>query len=180
MHVGIANPRCTGKTFPAFPAHAQPAILRILQEAHETSLHLLKFYEYRFNLKIRKKLKHEPNSINLDSMRKSHEDTRKQHSLWHQSLRPIPVVYNWFSFRCEKMLIHQTVKHLETENIWKIPHLCNWYGICWWPFALSADVWGKFLSNCIARYRNWYQYSGHCCLINDMWSSPQASPSGCG
>ena len=32
MHVGIANPR---KTFPAFPAHAQPAILRISQEANE-------------------------------------------------------------------------------------------------------------------------------------------------
>ena len=28
MHVGIANP-VAGKTFPAFPAHAQPAILRI-------------------------------------------------------------------------------------------------------------------------------------------------------
>ena len=30
MHVEIATP----KTFPAFPAHAQPAILRIWQEAH--------------------------------------------------------------------------------------------------------------------------------------------------
>ena len=34
MHVGIANPAVAGKTFPAFPAHAQPAILRIWQEAH--------------------------------------------------------------------------------------------------------------------------------------------------
>ena len=34
MHVGIANPRWPGKTFPAFPAHAQPTILRIWQEAH--------------------------------------------------------------------------------------------------------------------------------------------------
>ena len=38
MHVGITNPRFTlklvsGKT--AFPAHAQPANLRIWQEAHE-------------------------------------------------------------------------------------------------------------------------------------------------
>ena len=31
MHVGIANPRCAGKTF---PAHAQPTILHICQEAH--------------------------------------------------------------------------------------------------------------------------------------------------
>ena len=34
MHVGIANPRWQEKTFPAFPAHAQPAILLICQEAH--------------------------------------------------------------------------------------------------------------------------------------------------
>ena len=34
MHVGIAKPRWRGKTFPAFPAHAQLAILRIWQEAH--------------------------------------------------------------------------------------------------------------------------------------------------
>ena len=39
MHVGIANLRfplksVAGKTFPAIPAHAQPAILRIWQEAH--------------------------------------------------------------------------------------------------------------------------------------------------
>ena len=39
MHVGIANPRyplksAAGKTFPAFPAHAQPVILRIWLEAH--------------------------------------------------------------------------------------------------------------------------------------------------
>ena len=37
MHVGIANPRwwwwAGGGTFPAFPAHARPSILRILQEA---------------------------------------------------------------------------------------------------------------------------------------------------
>ena len=35
MHVGIANPRWAGKkTLPVFPAHTQPAILRIWQEAH--------------------------------------------------------------------------------------------------------------------------------------------------
>ena len=39
MHAGIANLRfplksVAGKTSPAFPAHVQPAILRILQEAH--------------------------------------------------------------------------------------------------------------------------------------------------
>ena len=39
MHVGIANLRfplksVAGKTFPAFPAHAQLALLRIWQEAH--------------------------------------------------------------------------------------------------------------------------------------------------
>ena len=39
MHAGIADKRFAlkpveGKTFPAFPAHAQPAILRIWQEAH--------------------------------------------------------------------------------------------------------------------------------------------------
>ena len=34
MHVGIAKPRVAGKTFPAFPAHAQPSILCIWQEAH--------------------------------------------------------------------------------------------------------------------------------------------------
>ena len=39
MHAGIANYRLplksvAAKTFPAFPAHAQPAILRIWQEAH--------------------------------------------------------------------------------------------------------------------------------------------------
>ena len=26
---------------------------------------------------------------------------------------------------------------------------------------------------CIVGYRNWYQYWGHCCLINDLGSSPQ-------
>ena len=40
MHVGIANLRFSlksgaGKTFPALPAHAQPALLRIWQEAHD-------------------------------------------------------------------------------------------------------------------------------------------------
>ena len=39
MHAGITNLRfplkaVAGKTLPAFPAHAQPAILRIWQEAH--------------------------------------------------------------------------------------------------------------------------------------------------
>ena len=34
MHVGIANLQWQGKTFPAFPAHAQPAVLRIWQESH--------------------------------------------------------------------------------------------------------------------------------------------------
>ena len=39
MHAGVANWRfplksVAGKTFPAFPAHAQHAILRIWQEAH--------------------------------------------------------------------------------------------------------------------------------------------------
>ena len=34
MHAGIATPRWRGKTLPAFPAHAQLAILRIWQEAH--------------------------------------------------------------------------------------------------------------------------------------------------
>ena len=39
MHAGIANQRfplklVAGKTFPALQAHAQPAILRIWQEAH--------------------------------------------------------------------------------------------------------------------------------------------------
>ena len=34
MHVEIANPGVSGKKFPAFPAHAQPAISRIWQEAH--------------------------------------------------------------------------------------------------------------------------------------------------
>ena len=29
VHVGIANPRWSGKTFPAFPAYVQPTILRI-------------------------------------------------------------------------------------------------------------------------------------------------------
>ena len=34
IRVGITNPRWPAKTFPTFPAHAQPAILRIWQEAH--------------------------------------------------------------------------------------------------------------------------------------------------
>ena len=34
MHVGIANPAVAVKTFPAFPAHAQPAIFLIWQETH--------------------------------------------------------------------------------------------------------------------------------------------------
>ena len=42
MHAGTDNSRfplkwTPGKTFPAFPAHAKPAILRICQEAHYTS-----------------------------------------------------------------------------------------------------------------------------------------------
>ena len=46
MHAGIANQQfplksVAGKTFPAFPAHAQPAILRIWQEAHWSSSHSL-------------------------------------------------------------------------------------------------------------------------------------------
>ena len=35
--------RRRGKTFPAFPAHAQPAILRIWQEAHEKYSYLVVF-----------------------------------------------------------------------------------------------------------------------------------------
>ena len=39
MHAGIANERfplksVVGKTFPALPAHAQPATIRIWQETH--------------------------------------------------------------------------------------------------------------------------------------------------
>ena len=34
MHAGIGSPRWRGKTFSAFLAHAQHAILRIWQEAH--------------------------------------------------------------------------------------------------------------------------------------------------
>ena len=34
IHVGIVKPRRWGKTFPVFPAHAQPANLPIWQEAH--------------------------------------------------------------------------------------------------------------------------------------------------
>ena len=41
MHVGIANPRWPGKTFPAFSAHAQPTVLRIWQEAHICVYHML-------------------------------------------------------------------------------------------------------------------------------------------
>ena len=42
MHAGIANKRfplksVAGKSFPAFPAHAQPTILRIWQEAYYAS-----------------------------------------------------------------------------------------------------------------------------------------------
>ena len=37
MHVGIANLAVAGKTFPAFPAFAQPASLRVWQEAHGIS-----------------------------------------------------------------------------------------------------------------------------------------------
>ena len=37
---GIANPRVAEKTFPALLAHAQPAILRIWQEAHCVDLKL--------------------------------------------------------------------------------------------------------------------------------------------
>ena len=40
MHVGIANWRGE-KTFPAFPAHAQPSILRIWQEAHGATIQYL-------------------------------------------------------------------------------------------------------------------------------------------
>ena len=40
--------RPRGKTFPAFPAHAQPAILRIWQEAHEKILNqMILFYNVR-------------------------------------------------------------------------------------------------------------------------------------
>ena len=42
MNVGIANPRWRGKTFPAFPVHAQPAILRIWQEAHVSITYSMK------------------------------------------------------------------------------------------------------------------------------------------
>ena len=37
-----------GKTFPAFPAHAQPAILRIWQEAHWLHLHMM-WYQWSQN-----------------------------------------------------------------------------------------------------------------------------------
>ena len=36
IHVGIRPSAVAEKTFPAFPAHAQPAILRIGQEVHGT------------------------------------------------------------------------------------------------------------------------------------------------
>ena len=38
IRVGIANSRWAGKTFPVFPVHAQPAILRIWQEAQSHKL----------------------------------------------------------------------------------------------------------------------------------------------
>ena len=48
MHAGIAN---AGETFPAFPAHEQPAILRIWQEAHYIyylNFTILKYYALHF------------------------------------------------------------------------------------------------------------------------------------
>ena len=34
-------------------------------------------------------------------------------------------------------------------------------------------VWVTWTTSQTCEYRNWYQYWGHCCLINDLWSSPQ-------
>ena len=55
MHAAIANCRfhlksVAGKTFPAFPAHAQPAILRIWQETHGDNKILVP-YTWRINSK---------------------------------------------------------------------------------------------------------------------------------
>ena len=33
------------------------------------------------------------------------------------------------------------------------------------PYGITRPQW--------VNYRNWYQYWGHCCLINDLGSSPQ-------
>ena len=45
---------------------------------------------------------------------------------------------------------------------------------CYWLRYISLTAWLiDVFANYIIGYRNWYQYWGHCCLINDMGSSPQ-------
>ena len=39
--------------------------------------------------------------------------------------------------------------------------------------SLARRQNGRDFADDIIRYRNWYQYWGHCCLINDLGSSPQ-------
>ena len=46
VHVGITKPQWRGKTFPAFPAHAQLAILHIWQEAHAIEIVILYFSSF--------------------------------------------------------------------------------------------------------------------------------------
>ena len=51
MHVGIAKSR-GGETFPAFPAHVQPAILRIWKEAHVLEGHSVSISRLLFILTL--------------------------------------------------------------------------------------------------------------------------------
>ena len=57
MHVGIAKPRWRGKTFPAFPAHAPLAILRIWQEAHVLDHYALSLLAHFLGLYVNEPVK---------------------------------------------------------------------------------------------------------------------------
>ena len=51
--------------------------------------------------------------------------------------------------------------------------VCVYHKCCYMVYFLRSDVLCFTELFCRVCYRNWYQYWGHCCLINDLGSSPQ-------
>ena len=80
------------------------------------------------------------------------------------------------------------VRKLVIKWSWS-PSIISYQG--WWPIMTTliseptASYWEVTMTDCshgflwthdvdvVMSYRNWYQYWDHCCLINDLRSSPQ-------
>ena len=87
-------------------------------------------------------------------------------SKWYQWLR----IWLFRNIRFVSVNISMSARNRPfLTNYWHITiwSLCRYYSTGLWELLWAITV------NLLHCYRNWYQYWGHCCLINDLGSPPQ-------